>query len=261
MEGEAMAPLRRDYLLSNLRPLMRESGVSGLITVQARQTVRETEWLLELASAHPEIRGVVGWVPLIERSVGADLARFAANPKLRGVRHVLHDETDDDYMLREDFNRGIRELRRFNLRYDLLIFERHLPQTLEFVRHHPDQVFIVDHVAKPRIREGILSPWRERISELGRYPNVYCKISGMVTEAHWTKWQDSDLLPYIETVLEAFGPRRLMFGSDWPVLTLASTYQRWVETFRCAIARLSQDEQSWITERSAMEAYGLERRG
>jgi L-fuconolactonase len=180
---------------------------------------------------------------------------------LKGVRHVLHDEPDDDYMLRQDFNRGIASLRRFGLAYDLLIFERHLPQTLALVRRHPDQVFIVDHIAKPRIREGLLSPWRERMKELAAFPNVYCKVSGMVTEAHWQEWTGRDLAPYFDAVLEAFGPRRLMFGSDWPVLLLASSYGRWVETFRRAVSRLTGDEQSWIEHRTAEAAYRLETAG
>ena len=155
-----MESLRRDFLITDLKPLIRESGVTGLVTVQARQMVDETEWLLDLAKQQQEIRGVVGWVPLVEESVRDILAKFAANPALKGVRHILHDEPDDDYMLRPDFNRGIRQLRRFGLTYDILIFERHLPQTIRFVQQHPDQVFIEDHIAKPRIRDGVISPWR-----------------------------------------------------------------------------------------------------
>ena len=158
--ADEMESLRRDFLITDLKPLIRESGVTGLVTVQARQMVDETEWLLDLAKQQQEIRGVVGWVPLVEESVRDILAKFAANPALKGVRHILHDEPDDDYMLRPDFNRGIRQLRRFGLTYDILIFERHLPQTIRFVQQHPDQVFIEDHIAKPRIRDGVISPWR-----------------------------------------------------------------------------------------------------
>jgi L-fuconolactonase len=257
MTGE-MESLRRDFLITDLKPLMRETGVSGLVTVQARQSVDETEWLLNLAKQHQEIRGVVGWVPLVEENVGDILSEFTATPALKGVRHVLHDEPDDDYMLRPNFNRGIRQLRRFGLTYDILIFERHLPQTIRFVQQHPDQVFIVDHIAKPRIRDSVISPWRERLIELASYPNVFCKVSGMVTEARWQEWTDHELAPYFEIVLGAFGPERLMFGSDWPVLTLSSDYERWVRTFREAIAALTVDEQASITTRTATEAYKLD---
>ncbi len=137
---------------------------------------------------------------------------------------MVHDEPDDSYILREDFNRGIAQLKRFGLGYDILIFERHLPQTIEFVDRHPDQIFILDHIAKPRIKDGILEPWKSNISELARRQNVYCKLSGMVTEANWSTWTENDLQPYFDVALEAFGPRRLMFGSDWPVLLVAGTY-------------------------------------
>ncbi len=160
-------------------------------------------------------------------------------------------------MLREDFNHGIAELKQFDLRYDILIFEKHLPQTIQFVDRHPDQIFILDHVAKPRIRDGVLAPWQDNIRELARRPNVYCKLSGMVTEADWHTWSDEGLSPFIETVLRAFTPKRLMFGSDWPVVTLASSYRRWIGTVRVAIAQLSPDERDWILEKTAIEAYGL----
>jgi L-fuconolactonase len=159
--------------------------------------------------------------------------------------------------LRNDFNRSIAALRRFDLRYDILIFEQHLPQTIRFVDRHPRQVFILDHAAKPRIRDAVLSPWKENMRELARRPNVYCKISGMVTEADWKTWSDASLSPYIETVLQAFTPKRVMFGSDWPVVTLASSYKRWIGTVRTAIEQLSATEREWILAKTAIEAYGL----
>ncbi len=256
MTGE-MRALRHDFLVPDLRSVCEESGVDGSVAVQARQTVAETEFLLEAAGDGSPIRGVVGWVPLIDGEVGSCLDRLRRNPGLKGVRHVLHDEADDDYMLREDFNRGISELRARNLTYDILIFERHLPQTIQLVDRHPHQVFILDHVAKPRIREGILSPWRENIRELARRQNVYCKISGMVTEANWNTWKKQDLTPYFEIVLTAFGANRLMFGSDWPVVTVASSYKRWTDTFRSLVAELSADEQTRIGGGTAIEAYRL----
>jgi len=160
-------------------------------------------------------------------------------------------------MLREDFNRGVSLIAQFGLAYDILIFERHLPQTIEFVDRHPNQRFIVDHVAKPKIKEGALSPWRENVAELARRENVSCKISGMVTEADWGRWTPDQLRPYFETVLSAFGAQRLMFGSDWPVLTLASSYGRWVETFRGLIGHLSPGEQEAISSGTARRVYRL----
>lgn len=252
-----MDVLRRDFLAPDLVQVTRESRVDGTVAVQARQTVGETDWLLDLASREKAIWGVVGWAPLVQPSVVADLERFAKHPKLRGVRHVLHDEPDDLYMLRQDFNRGISLLKGFGLVYDVLIFERHLPQTIEFVDMHPNQVFVVDHIAKPRIRDGVIQPWRERMLELGRRPNVYCKLSGVVTEADWKAWTAEQVRPYIDVALEAFGPKRLMFGSDWPVILLASPYKRWVETVEGALSSLSEDERRRIFGGTAIEAYHL----
>jgi len=186
-----------------------------------------------------------------------DLERFAADKKFRAVRHVLQDEPDERYMLRDDFNRGIRALRKFNLAYDILIFERHLPQTIEFVAKHPSQIFVVDHLAKPRVRYGAISPWSEHLHELAKRPHVYCKISGLATEANHAKWTKAQLEPYIQTVLHAFSPKRVMFGSDWPVCLLAITYQNWVALVTQEIAKLTETEQSQIWSQTAQEAYNL----
>ncbi|MBV9676466.1 MAG: amidohydrolase family protein, partial [Acidobacteriaceae bacterium] len=194
---------------------------------------------------------------LLQTNVGEILADLSANIKLRGVRHVLHDEADPFYMLREDFQRGIQELKRYGLAYDVLIFERHLPQTIRFVDHHPDQVFIVDHLAKPRVKAHQLSPWRENIRELARRPNVYCKVSGLITEADHQRWKSEDLEPYLQTVLAAFGPKRLLFGSDWPVCLLAGQYQQWVSIVEQTVSKLSVTEQEWVWSCTAQLAYRL----
>lgn len=255
--SDEMQPLRHDFLAPELESVLDGSGVSGSVVVQARQSVEETEWLLQLAGQCSLIRGVVGWVPLTDDGIGECLDRLCENRRLRGVRHVLHDEPDDDYMLREDFNRGVDKLASRGLSYDILVFERHLPQTIEFVDLHPNQIFVLDHIAKPRIREGILSPWRENIRKLARRPNVCCKLSGMVTEANWAEWKQGELTPYFDTVLAAFGPSRLMFGSDWPVVTLAASYQRWMSTVRQLLSGLSSDEQEMIGSGTATAAYRL----
>jgi L-fuconolactonase len=255
--SDAMGAIRRDFLVDDLKTTLLEGGITGAVTVQARQTLKETEWLLELATANDVIRGVVGWVPLQNPAVRQDLERLSHNRKLKAVRHVVHDEANEFFILREDFNRGVDLLSEFNLRYDILIFERHLPQTIEFVDRHPDQIFIVDHIAKPRIRDAEIEPWGKSLGALARRENVYCKLSGLVTEANWASWTDHDLQPYFEVVLKAFGPKRLMFGSDWPVMLVASSYKRWVDVVLQIIRSLSADEQAWIMGKTATEAYRL----
>jgi L-fuconolactonase len=253
-----MRVIKRDFLPENLEELMHYFGIEGTVAVQARQTLEETSWLLELAGKHPLIRGVVGWVPLTEGAgVKKHLERFAGNPRLRGVRHVIHDEADPRYILRKDFNEGVHALREFKLRYDILIFERHLPAAIEFVDRHPNQTFILDHVAKPRIKDKVMTPWDRNMRELAKRQNVYCKLSGMVTEADPARWTPEGLQPYIDVVLAAFGPRRLMYGSDWPVMLLAGDYARWFGTVQNAIGKLSKAEQERIMGGTAAEAYGI----
>jgi L-fuconolactonase len=254
---EEMSSLRRDIGLDDLHKVAAASGITGTVVIEVERTAEETRWLASLAASDDVILGVVGWAHLTDLSAQRELEQLADLPKLRGVSHPIHDEPDPNFILREDFNRGIAALRALGLTYDLLIFEEHLPQTITFVDRHPEQVFILDHIAKPRIRDGSIATWRSDLLELARRPNVYCKLSGVVTEANWNRWTPEMIAPYIDTVLEAFGPRRLMFGSDWPIVLLASTYDRWVNTVRSAIARLSTFEQESILWRSVTEAYGL----
>ncbi|MEX2304387.1 MAG: amidohydrolase family protein [Bryobacterales bacterium] len=254
---DAMKVIRRDFLPADLEKEIRAAGIDGVVSVQARQTLEENRFLLDFARQHDFIKGVVGWVPLIDGGVQGVLEEFAAQPKAKAVRHVLQGEADDRYMLRADFNRGIALLKDLGLVYDILIFERHLPQTLQFVDRHPDQVFVLDHIAKPRIKDGYLSPWQTNIVQLAHRPNVYCKLSGMVTEADYQNWTEQELGPYIDTVISAFGPKRVMFGSDWPVCLVACPYGRWVEVVKKRIAELTQAEQQRILGETAVEAYKL----
>lgn len=256
-----MRLLRRDFLPPELRRVASQAGVQGAVSVQARQTIRETRFLLDLARNDAFLRAVVGWVPLVEPGVAGILEELADEPKFKACRHVLQDEADDDFMLRADFNAGIRAVTEAGLVYDVLIFERHLPQTLEFVDRHPDQVFVLDHIAKPRIREGSFATWRDRIRELARRPRIYCKISGMATEAAWGDWSEADLRPYLDVVLDAFGPSRLMFGSDWPVCLVATSYQRWARIVAGFAAGLGETERDRILGGTATEAYGLDVEG
>ena len=254
---EAMRVIRRDFLPEDLRAEIARAGIEGVVSVQASQSLAETQWLLELADRNDFIKGVVGWVELSSSQVGEDLERFAANPKFKSVRHVIQGEPDDSFILRGDFNRGIRELNKFSLAYDILILERHLPQTIRFVDAHPDQVFVLDHIAKPRIRDSAFEPWNTNIRELARRPNVYCKVSGVVTEADYATWAAALLKPYFDTVLEAFGPGRLMFGSDWPVCLVACDYARWHQLVSEWVAGLAPQEQSRILGGTAVEVYKL----
>jgi L-fuconolactonase len=237
-------------------------GFDGCIAVQARQSLEETRWLLELAEGNSFIRGVVGWVDLCSKDLGSaelrgQLERFAAHPRLVGVRHVVHDEPDDAFMLREDFRRGVGLLKEFDLTYDLLLHPRHLPVAVRLVEEFPEQPFVLDHIAKPFIARGEISPWREDFHALAKLPNVMCKLSGMVTEAKWRAWQREDFSPYLDVALEAFGADRLMIGSDWPVCTLAAEYAAAMQIVMEYVGQLSGDEQAAILGKNCARFYGV----
>jgi len=256
-----MSVIRRDFLPAHLAAEIQAAKIDGVVSVQARQTVEETKALLDFAAKHSFIKGVVGWVPFTAKDLPEQMEKIMAlgHPKLRGFRHVVQGEPDDAYILRADFNEGIRALHYWGLTYDILIFEKHLPNTIQFVDRHPGQMFIVDHIAKPVIKTGSFKDWAANMKELARRPNVFCKVSGMVTEANWKTWTPAQLQPYFDTVLEAFTPRRLMFGSDWPVCLVASGYSRWVQTVERAYAKLSVDEKARIFGGTAEAAYELKR--
>jgi Predicted metal-dependent hydrolase of the TIM-barrel fold len=254
---DGMAALRRDFLPADLQREMGAAGVDAVVSVQARQSIEETRWLLALAAQKPFIAGVVGWVPLVSPTVAADLAQFASHPKLVAIRHVLQDEPDPLFMLRADFQAGIRALRAHNLTYDILIYHRHLPQTIELVDRHPSQAFVVDHMAKPAIEQGNVEPWARGMRELARRPHVCCKLSGMVTEIGRPHWTVADLRPYVDVVLEAFGADRVLFGSDWPVCLVACGYARWLEIVQELIAPLSPSERAAILGGNARRVYRL----
>ncbi len=254
---DSMPAIRRDFLPEHLRAEIAAAGINGVVSVQARQSIGETGWLLDFAARNEFIKGVVGWVDLVSPTAGAQLERFAACPKLKGVRHVVQAEPDDNFLLRDDFNRGIRELKRGSLVYDILIFERQLRQAIRFVDAHPNQIFVLDHLAKPGIKDNGFERWEKPFRELARRENVFCKVSGMVTEADHAGWTEIQLRPYFETTLQAFTPRRLMFGSDWPVCLLACGYVRWLNLVSNWISGCSPDEQARIMGGTAAEAYAL----
>jgi len=255
--GESMGSLRQDYLPAHLAPLLKAVSIDGTVSVQARQMVEESDWLLELADQYPFIKGVVGWVDLRSPMVEEQLEKLARHPKLRGVRHVVHDERDDRFMMREDFRRGLKQLRKYKLTYDLLLFPRHLPIACELLKLFPEQPFVLDHIAKPPIKERKLEPWRTDLGRLAKFTNVYCKVSGMVTETDWAHWKSQDFIPYLDAVFESFGTKRIMVGSDWPVCTLAGTYSRVMQIAADYVQRLSRDEQTDVGGENARRFYGL----
>ena len=254
--------LRRDFLPDDLSPLLAAHRLDGAVAVQAQQTIDETRWLLDLAADHPDvIKGVVGWVPLIDSDVNDAIEQLVGSPTgaaLKGIRHILQGEADDAYMLREDFNRGVARLRAHGLTYDILIFGRHLANAAAFVDRHPDQVFVLDHIAKPEIRAAAFDrAWADGLRELARRPHVMCKLSGVVTETRDAEWTPALIAPYLETALDAFGPDRILFGTDWPVCLLRCTYQTWVETITSFISTLTPAEQDAIMGGNAARAYRL----
>jgi L-fuconolactonase len=252
-----MDKLRKDHLPPDLLPLMRAAGINATVAVQARQSLEESTWLLQLADKYPFIKAVVGWVDLSSERVVEQLEQFAQHPKFRGVRHVVHDEPDDNFMLREGFLNGLSQLKRFGLTYDLLLFPRHLPIACDVVKRFPNQLFVLDHIAKPPIRAGEIEPWARDLKRLAEFPNVFCKMSGLVTEGNWNSWTAQDFEPYLDVVLDAFGPHRLMIGSDWPVCTLAADYSATIHLAVNYIGRLSPGEQHAILGKNPIEFYSM----
>src|SRR5215469_13156621 len=223
---DSMAALRRDFGPEDLALALKENDFDGSIAVQARQSIQETRWLLDLADHSRQVLAVVGWVDLRAPNVKSQLRELTGNPKLLGIRHIVQSEPDDQFLLRRDFLDGIAILEEFGLAYDILIYTKHLPVAIEFVKKFPRQLFVLDHLAKPPIRRGPMDSWAEGIRRISDFPNVYCKLSGLVTEADWGTWTTKQIHPYIKVAVEAFGLERLMIGSDWPVCLVASSYRR-----------------------------------
>jgi L-fuconolactonase len=255
--GDDMPELKRDFLPRDLKPLLASEGFDGSIAVQARQNLEETRWLLELAEQNDFVKGVVGWVDLCSTELPAQLERFAVHPKLLGVRHIVQGEPDDEFMLRPEFRKGIARLAGYGLTYDLLLYPRHLPMAVKLVREFPKQPFVLDHIAKPGIADGVLEPWSRDIRELARFGNVCCKVSGMVTEARWKRWRAEDFRPYLDAVFEAFGPERVMIGSDWPVCTVSASYAETIAIVKDYIRQFSDEEQNAILGANCAAFYGV----
>ncbi len=255
--GDGMERLAADFQPVDLEAVARPLGFTGSVAVQARQTVAESDWLLQLADANPFLRGVVGWVDLRSPAVSEDLARLAAHDRFVGVRHVVQDEPDPRFLMGEAFIGGLRELQPLGLTYDLLLFPHQLPAAIELTALLPDQPFVLDHLAKPGVKAGEIEPWQTAFTQLASHPNVCCKLSGLVTEADWAAWKPDDFRRYLDVALESFGPDRLMIGSDWPVCLLAADYAKAIDLVTTAIASLTPTEQAAIRGGTATRFYGL----
>lgn len=253
---DRMKILQRDFTPADLAAEMSAAGVTGSVAVQARQTLEETHWLLNLTVKSSVIKGVVGWAPIADKAFASTLPTLQSDPLLKGLRHVVQAEPDG-FLDGEAFNRGIAALRDTGLVYEILIFARQLPEAIRFVDRHPNQVFVLDHIAKPDIAGNGFSAWEKGFRELAKRQNVSCKLSGMVTEADWQTWTPATLTPYFETALDAFGPSRLMVGTDWPVINVACSYTRWWQIITEWLAPLSQTEREQIEGKTAARVYGL----
>jgi L-fuconolactonase len=256
--SDQMKVLRRDFLPGDLMFELKGIEFDGSVAVQARQSLEETRWLLDLADRFDFIKGVVGWIDLCSDEAEDQIREFYTNRKFVGIRHVLQDETDDKFMLEEPFLKGIGLLKNYNLVYDILILPKHLFYAEELATRFPEQKFVLDHIAKPLIKERILSPWKEGIQNLARHQNVSCKLSGMITEALWQGWKKEDFTPYLDVVFDSFGPSRLMIGSDWPVCTVSSGYNLTMKLVLDYIESLNQEERDTIAGRNAIKIYNLQ---
>lgn len=254
---DRMQTLKQDFLPQDLQPLLEKAGFEGCVAVQACQEDAETEWLLELAREHAFIRGVVGWTDLCDPACEKKLAQLAAHTKLVGIRHILQDEPDDTYMLREPFLHGISLLATYNLTYDLLVYPRQLAYAIQLVEKFPQQKWVLDHLGKPPIKTSELEPWRSHIYDLASHTSVYCKLSGMATEADWASWTVSQFLPYLEIVVDAFGWDRLMIGSDWPVCLLAADYLSAIQPVLHLLSKEPISVQNSVLGKNALDFYCL----
>lgn len=252
----AMPQLKRDFLPPDLSPLLAAHSIEGCVAVQARQTEQETDFLLSLAEQHPFIKAVVGWVDLQSADIDQQLAAFTEKPLLKGMRHIVQDEPDERFLLNASFLRGIQALKTYGYTYDLLIYEKHLPVAVTFLEKIGEMPIVLDHIGKPQISASPSKNWKEGIKNIASFPHVHCKISGLVTEANWQKWQDEDFKPYLEWIFDNFGIDRLLFGSDWPVCLLAApNYTKVVNLVENFMAGCSAEEKARVFGENAGRFY------
>lgn len=254
--GDSMKVLQRDYDPIELKRIYDDHNVESCVAVQARGIIEETDFLLNLAKQNQFIKGVVGWFDLRDDWVEESLETYSDSPLLKGVRHIVQSEPVG-FLDRDDFRMGISLLEKYNLVYDILIFPAHLPESIRLVKDYPNQIFVVDHMAKPNIQGKEIDQWRRDIKQLASFDNVYCKVSGLVTEAKWNNWTPEDFSPYLETAVEAFGVNRLMFGSDWPVCLLAASYSQVLSLVENYFLAFSENERSALFRYNAENVYSL----
>ena len=253
----SMEIIKKDFLAADLFPLLQKNNIDGCIAVQTGQSETETLFLLNLAKEHKFIKGVVGWLDLCAENIGEKLEEYSKYEALKGLRHIVQDEPEKNFMLRPNFKNGISLLRKYNLTYDILIYPKQLPAALELVKTFPEQAFVLDHMAKPVIDGKIDPVWASYISELGEQENVHCKISGMVTETKWGAWSTNDFVPYLDKVFESFGPDRILFGSDWPVCLLSGQYHEVVDIVENYLVHLPSAVRKKVMGLNAIKFYSL----
>lgn len=257
LDTPELEKIRRDFLPNDLEPLIQASGVDRSIFVQTQHNVAENRWVLGLAEQHDFIAGVVGWVDLASEQCEEQLLEFKDHPKFVGIRHVTQDEPDDNFIVRDDVVRGLEVLQRHQMPFDLLLYVKHLHHAATLAARLPELPMVIDHLAKPQIKDQRIDNWIDHLKASAKFPNVYCKLSGMVTEADWKTWKPKDLKPYVEMALECFGPKRCMFGSDWPVCELAGTYDQVYWALTEILGPISETEREWIFGRTAAEFYRI----
>jgi L-fuconolactonase len=253
---DEMGLLQRDFFPQDLQPVLHENGVTGIIAVQADQSENETDFLLQLADKNPFIKGIVGWVDLQNKNLEDKLLHWSEYPVVKGFRHIVQAESDG-FLRKEAFVNGIRLLKNFDFTYDILIYPNQLREAIQFVNKFPNQKFILDHCAKPCIRDQKINEWKIEIKEIAKNENVYCKVSGLVTEAKWNEWKTEDLYPYLDVVFESFGTDRILFGSDWPVMLLSSTYNKWKNLLEKYMLQFSDEEKQKVFDTNAIKFYNL----
>lgn len=252
-----MKVIQQDFLPQHLQPVLEQNNVDGCVAVQADQSEEETDFLLNLAAGHDFIKGIVGWIDLRNEALEERLAHYSQFSKLKGFRHIVQGEPDPAFIIREDFCRGIHLLSKYNFTYDILVYPVQLPAVAMFVQKFPDHRLVIDHLAKPYIKTGDVDNWAKHMRAIAQHPHVYCKLSGMITEADWNNWEPAHFAPFLEVCLEAFGPDRLLFGSDWPVCQVAGSYSQVKGIVTDFISHLSPTEQAKIMGGNAIAFYGL----
>ncbi|MES2372844.1 MAG: amidohydrolase family protein [Bacteroidota bacterium] len=255
--NDSMLVIRKDFLPGDLLPSLQQNNIDSCIAVQADQSEKETDFLIELANTNTFIKGVVGWVDLRAENIRERLAYYKQHPIVKGFRHVLQGE-EPEFMLQPDFLRGIAALKEFGFTYDILIYPKHLSAAIELVKQFPKQLFVIDHIAKPFIKDGLIDDWKTGIQTIAQFPNVYCKVSGMVTEADWNNWRQEDFIPYLDTVVKSFGVNRLMYGSDWPVCLVAASYEKMIGIIKEYFSSFDQQEREAIFGANALRFYRLD---